>query len=198
WARRRRLVCPHPAPQSRSRPRPTHAATSPAMARYCASPIGLAMFEHSGRSASPCRPKARMRAAAASTATGGTEPSPGLAEGVIAEDVGCSPGRRSAGPRTSQESAELLHLGEDLGRIRELASTVSLHEPDHALPVDHEARAVARVELRPVDAVALDHVAMNVREQRIRDPAERLGPRVVTVDRVTGDAHDLGIRGLEV
>src|SRR5262245_52566638 len=95
-------------------------------------------------------------------------------------------------------SAELLHLGEDLRRIGQLSSTVALHEPDDAVPIDHEHRTMARVELRPVDPVPLDYVPLDVGQQGIRDAAERLRPCLVTVDRVAGDAHDLGIHGLEV
>src|SRR5438874_2064183 len=76
---------------------------------------------------------------------------------------------------------ELPGLGEDLLRVGELTLPVPLDEPDDPLPVDHEGRSETGVQLGPVDAVLLDDLSVDVAEQRIGDPAQRLRPRLVAV-----------------
>src|SRR5215470_8254290 len=112
---------------------------------------------------------------------------------------GAAAAERRPPPRpVARRSGELPDLSEDLFRIGELALAVPLDEADHPVSVDDEGRAIAGVQLRPVDPVLLHHLAVDVAEERVRDPAQRLRPRLVAVDRVRGDTHDLGIRPLEV
>src|SRR5262245_1632089 len=103
-----------------------------------------------------------------------------------------------ARPRAPSPLWQLLHLGENPVRIRQLPSRISLDEADDALAIYDERRADIRVPLRPVDPVVLDGSAVHVGQQWVvRDP-DRLGPVLVAERAIRADAQDLGIGRLEV
>src|SRR5574342_238858 len=100
--------------------------------------------------------------------------------------------------RPVSESAELLHLGENLVRIGQLALAIALNKGDRATLVDDEGGAHVGVPVRPVDAVVLAYRSLHVRKKRVIRDADRFGPVLMAEGAVGADTQDLGIRRLEV
>src|SRR3989337_1667779 len=73
---------------------------------------------------------------------------------------------------------ELLDLGEDLLRVRQLPPAILLDEADLPLPVHDEGRPGVGVHVGPVDPVLLHDLSVNVPQQGVTDPTQRPYPPV--------------------
>src|SRR5262249_30833636 len=111
---------------------------------------------------------------------------------------GCRPHHARTAHPEQRLLGELLHLGEDLVGLRELARAITLDEADRALLVHDEGRPAVGVPVGPVHAVVLRDGAVNVREQRIVADPDGLRPVVVAKRAVRTDTQHLGIRRLKV